>query len=106
MVNAPALPGSIVQLTDKPLVETVEVEELEIDVRISPLTKALSILDVLTPAQIAEVYIWLAEHPMEGVDPVRLAIASFESLTDEELLEYFQQLKAKIDPELWKLLTE
>ena len=71
------------------------------------LGQVLDLLDRMKPEDIAEIYIWLAEHPsLPGIDPVRLAVASFDSLKEEELLTFFDTLKNQIQPDLWEILTE
>ena len=64
------------------------------------------LLDKMKPEQQAELYIWLAEQPLPSVDPVRLAVASFNSLKEDELPLFFEQLKNSMSPDLWELLTD
>lgn len=79
---------------------------VEFEPRESNLNKALTYLDRLKPDDIAEIYVWLAEHPMPGIDPVRLALASYDSLLEPEILDYFNEMRNRMQPDLWKVLTE
>lgn len=78
----------------------------ELEEVLTPEARLFTMLDSAKPELIAEVYIWLAEHPMKGVDPIRLAKASYESLKTDELPEYFEQLRNSMQDDLWKVLTE
>ena len=112
MVEIPPLPTKAdAFVTPTPLaIEPEEVLEETLDEvfepRTSNLVKGLTYLDACKPDEIAEVYVWLAEHPMEGIDPVRLAMASFEALHENEVLDFFNAMRAQMQPDLWKVLTE
>lgn len=63
-------------------------------------------LDRLNGDQLAEIVIWLAEHPMPGTRPLDLALKQFNALEQDEVVFYIQEIKNQYTPELWKLLTE
>lgn len=69
-------------------------------------SRAAGILDAMSQEEVAKVYIWLAERPRLDIDPVRLAMAHVNSLKEDELLRFFQELRESIDPELWEILTD
>lgn len=50
--------------------------------------------------------VWEAEHPTAKVDAVRMAMATVNALTEEELPQFFETLKSTMHPDLWELLTE
>jgi len=52
-----------------------------------------------------ETYLFILEHPPEGINHIREAIAKVNALKEEELLEFFQQLEPTVHPDLWKILT-
>lgn len=66
----------------------------------------LEMVDKLTAEQVAELHIQLAERPMAGTDPVLLALASTNALTDEELLEFFKRIKWTVDADTWGILID
>ena len=110
MVAVPVLPG--VKRPDPPpppskLKEALEVisNQEQVKERVSNVSRAYALLDTFTPEQKAELYIWLAEHPLPDIDPVRVAIASFNALHEDELPLFFEQLRQSLDPDLWDLLT-
>ena len=71
------------------------------------LGQVLERLDQMKPEDIAEIYVWLAEHPsLPGINPVRLAVASFDSLKEEELPEFFDRMKDSMQYDMWQVLTE
>lgn len=75
-------------------------------IRRSNVNEIYSRLDQLSPEQKAELCIWLAEQPLPTIDPIRLALASFNALKEDELPLFFEALKNSLDIELWELLTE
>lgn len=95
MVEIPPLPGS----------EIVEPPKKIPVVRVSNVNKVYARLDAFTPEQKVDLYLWLAEQPIPQVDPVNLALASFNALKEEELPLYFEGLRKSFDSEVWNILT-
>ena len=52
-----------------------------------------------------EFYLFILEHPPEGINHIREAIAKINVLREEELLAFFQELEPTIHPDLWEVLT-
>lgn len=97
---APPLPKSTLTEAFEVIAEVKVVKE-----RVSNVSRAYALLDNFTPEQKAELYLWLAEHPLPKIDPIRLAIASFHSLKEEELPLFFEQMKESLDQDIWEILT-
>jgi len=64
---------------------------------------AFELLDTFDGDQLVDLAVWMAEHPMPNVDPVRLAMGHVNALKDAELLDFLQQLKAQCGDDIWWL---
>ena len=93
MVKVPELPGRVAEENTRPAHA----------VRLGEVFEAL---DLFNAEQLGEVYMWLTEHPLPGIDPVKSAMSSVNGLTQDELLLFFDQLHSSIDEQLWEQLTQ
>lgn len=66
----------------------------------------LANIDDLSLSQSYKVLLALKQNPPEGVNVIQEAMASFESLEDLEVVEFFKQMRARFDEDEWFALTE
>ena len=69
------------------------------------MSSLFEILDKLNGDQLVSVVLWLAEHPIPGIDPVQLALKHVNALDDSDILSFFEELKNQFDSDLWEMLT-
>ena len=68
--------------------------------------RLLEDIDRSTPAQKIEILMRLHENPPEGIDPVKEALAVFDSLNEIETFQFLQEIKTRMTEPDIKLMLD